>query len=223
MRKALLFLALALGTTVATTWVPSACNLPGPHVSSWFGVDDWRVGLDRYLLVSLWTHHEAKQDTPPPVPADVAAERAKLKSNPMSEGHCPLLVNYSPNTAIMHLAVQEYGFPLRCAWSWRVDQNAAIQVTAPAAGSKSFSGGAFVLHSTANEDYSLPYLPIWLGIFANTVTYFTMFLALSYGRRQLLSTLRRRRGLCPACAYDLRATPAGSPCPECGSALTGSR
>src|SRR5207237_7564096 len=28
--------------------------------------------------------------------------------------------------------------------------------------------------------------------------------------------LRRHRGLCPCCAYDLRGLPPNTPCPECG-------
>ena len=57
------------------------------------------------------------------------------------------------------------------------------------------------------------------GLFANIA----MFSAAAYGLLfvpvRLRRHLRRRRGHCPGCNYDLRATPAGAPCPECGVSL----
>jgi hypothetical protein len=62
----------------------------------------------------------------------------------------------------------------------------------------------------------LPTLIIPRGFILNTLFYALILYLLTLrfvdARRAL-----RRRGLCPACAYDLRATPAENPCPECGS------
>jgi len=56
-------------------------------------------------------------------------------------------------------------------------------------------------------------LPIWSGLLANTGIYAAMAWGcgqvIYFGRRQS----RRRRGLCPVCAYDMRGL---SACPECG-------
>jgi hypothetical protein len=46
----------------------------------------------------------------------------------------------------------------------------------------------------------------------------TPALWLRYGLPRLRRRQRAARGLCPACGYDLRATPRGNRCPECGAA-----
>ena len=54
-------------------------------------------------------------------------------------------------------------------------------------------------------------LPCWLVCLLASV------MPLHAWRRRRRRTARRRRGLCPACGYDLRATP--DRCPECGAVV----
>jgi len=67
------------------------------------------------------------------------------------------------------------------------------------------------------ESLLLPLHPIWSGYFMNSLAWGLPLFALSFIPPALRRSLRRRRGLCSACAYDLCATPPGSPCPECGA------
>ena len=62
----------------------------------------------------------------------------------------------------------------------------------------------------------LPVRPIWPGFLFNSLFWGAAWLALLTIPLSICRSLRRRRGQCPKCAYDLRATPAGNPCPECG-------
>ncbi len=68
--------------------------------------------------------------------------------------------------------------------------------------------------------YGLPLRPAWGGFAINSACGTSAWAAVLFGLpalyRRARIALRSRRGLCPACAYDLRATPAGNPCPECG-------
>lgn len=75
--------------------------------------------------------------------------------------------------------------------------------------------GLFTSFQTDGEDSEcqasvLPLgLPLALSFVAMICAYGVPF--------ALRRKVRLRRGLCPHCAYDLRATPLGSPCPECGT------
>jgi hypothetical protein len=70
-------------------------------------------------------------------------------------------------------------------------------------------------------DGSLPLLPVWPGFLINTALYAAILWLLIPGPLVLRRLIRRRRGRCPKCGYDLRgqrpevgAAP-GKGCPEC--------
>jgi hypothetical protein len=61
----------------------------------------------------------------------------------------------------------------------------------------------------------LPLTPLWPGSLVDVSLYSALWWCLITGLVLARIRLRRRRGLCPACAYDLRHDHA-SGCPECG-------
>ncbi|MCC6907003.1 MAG: hypothetical protein IT430_03595 [Phycisphaerales bacterium] len=65
---------------------------------------------------------------------------------------------------------------------------------------------------------ALPLAIYWPGAIVNTLIYAAVLLALATLVRLSRQRLRVRRGHCPACNYDLRATTTGV-CPECGAVI----
>ncbi len=69
------------------------------------------------------------------------------------------------------------------------------------------------------DDRLLAYLPIWPGFAVNTFFYAGIVWLVIPGpfalRRLIRQRRRQRRGLCPACGYDLRHAEHEA-CPECG-------
>jgi predicted RNA-binding Zn-ribbon protein involved in translation (DUF1610 family) len=61
-----------------------------------------------------------------------------------------------------------------------------------------------------------PYLPLWPGFALNTLFYAVLAWGVWQVPLAMRRRSRRRAGRCIKCGYDLRATPAASPCPECG-------
>ncbi len=71
-------------------------------------------------------------------------------------------------------------------------------------------------------DTLVPIRPLWLGFMINTVFYgvgfWLLWFGLFRGPGMIRRGVRRRRGRCVKCGYDLRGNAAGSACPECGVA-----
>lgn len=65
------------------------------------------------------------------------------------------------------------------------------------------------------DGYGYPLQPIWSGFIANTMIYSLILWSAWLGIGRARKYLRRRRGLCSMCAYDLRGADHES-CPECG-------
>ena len=61
----------------------------------------------------------------------------------------------------------------------------------------------------------LPARPVLPGLAADSLILGTLVFVAASLPAHVRRALRRRRGLCPACGYDLRATP--GQCPECGA------
>ncbi len=62
----------------------------------------------------------------------------------------------------------------------------------------------------------IPYRPQWFGLAANSLFYAGVIWLLIPGPILLRRYLRRRRGHCPTCGYDLVHSEDGT-CPECGA------
>ena len=65
----------------------------------------------------------------------------------------------------------------------------------------------------------LPLRPIWRGFLTNSLLYAAILWIVLFARRDVRQFIRRKRGLCVACGYDLRHADHNA-CPECGRAYS---
>jgi hypothetical protein len=64
---------------------------------------------------------------------------------------------------------------------------------------------------------ALPMRPLWPGFVLDTLFYAAIWFGLFFGFASAKRAIRRRRGRCPMCGYDLRGAPGlAAGCSECG-------
>lgn len=79
---------------------------------------------------------------------------------------------------------------------------------------------SYVLNQPTGLKVPLPYHPIWPGLLADSAFFGCAWAVPLFGVPATRRALRRRRGLCPRCAYSLCGLAPGTPCPECGRTRT---
>jgi hypothetical protein len=77
------------------------------------------------------------------------------------------------------------------------------------------SVGGFSIDSPGIGAEVLPWSPIWPGFLIDTLFYAAIWFGVFFGFASAKQAIRRKRGRCPRCGYDLRGA-LETGCPECG-------
>lgn len=119
------------------------------------------------------------------------------------------------------------GWPAPALWS-EFDFDRQVLIGSPRSGPyvTTSSGAVNVLRVVGHSDFArfsevgypclaLPFRPLWLGLGFNTALYAGLWAMLLLTSTVTQRVVRRRRGRCTACGYDLRGDYTAG-CPECG-------
>jgi hypothetical protein len=122
-----------------------------------------------------------------------------------------------PEPALVYVDTGASGWPLRCfaSESWQRRTHSGTP-TSPRYAWQEQLRHNILLATTPRGRIFLPLRPIWTGLIGDTLIFGAAAWIAMTALTSLRSQVRRRRGACARCGYDLRATPADSACPECG-------
>lgn len=141
----------------------------------------------------------------PAVPADVRAFlNREWATSPLDESE--LAMNAMQ-------VVRMFGWPFPCVYYGYVTNQ-------PAGTGASWSGSIYSglrIDSTNPSSRVLPMRVLWSAFAANALILSAAFCLGLTCLTMFHTSHRRRRHACPDCGYDLHASRAGDPCPECGN------
>jgi hypothetical protein len=109
----------------------------------------------------------------------------------------------------------------RMGWPWH-SMTYEVFASTPAASVHDWDVAAIEvprrIHRRKYARRFLPYRLLWPGFALNTAFYGAIVSALWSAPALIRRRVRKHRGHCPTCNYDLRGSTGGTdPCPECGS------
>lgn len=154
--------------------------------------------------------------------------------SPYSASRLAKVVNSAPNRHVPMRSTatwameRHYGWPARSHWFYSEANSYNVTTATHCEGLIRFpqqidasidsraSNG--IQPDNAPKSFWLPIYILPLGFTFNTLFYAAAWFIPLFGIRAARRSLRRRRGLCTRCAYDLNGLAPGAACPECGQA-----
>lgn len=206
-------IAVATALGVATTLlVALAYSWPEPNrIQFHVGKNNpllRRIEAPRLTLYQIWYQGETAL---PAVPSDPAAMHAMMRSSEYIDP-TPTVTNGNFGW-LLECNVEEWGWPMRCLWTWHARPfNAPVIEHGPGI---SIPAHTQIMPTTPR---SIPLMPMWTGLAINTAIFGGIWWFVFSGIAVFKATRRARRGGCVNCGYDLRGSSA-SVCPECGHAI----
>ncbi|MCH8152515.1 MAG: hypothetical protein IH830_09110 [Planctomycetes bacterium] len=164
--------------------------------------------------------------------ADEKARQARAQLQPVTQrgddGNSPAFPTWIPRGHLRKRELSGYDFPTPIIYDARGWPFVAMrcEVVFPiggAQGQEYITGGMRISpRAGALREWLsfrvLPIRPIWPGFAVNTLFYTAILLPLISGPFALRRLIRRKRGVCVACGYDIHHAD-HDVCPECGAAI----
>lgn len=200
-----------------------AFHTGGPYSDYWVGIRRHRAGSRIHAVIAPLPPDEIMVVEGNPPEVRTVSSGVDYSDATARELVCPNWTQLGPLTDRpddVILAEQARGWPSLALWSSlqvfnesqrRFPSNLGLFVAG-----YSLDGATVPADDPARWNRTLPLRPIWPGFAVNTVFYGTiLWLLFLVAPRTLRRQIRRRRGRCLKCGYDLRGN-LDAGCPECG-------